>query len=225
MCGGCPWAWGTQHVCTSVFMCVWVFMCVHRHVFLCVHVWYLVWHLNTPRLLAAPAGDSRYLSCLGLDIGLCSRPLPLCVPRGPVPGTRILDTSGSACSGSRRPGYGAPSGGNDMQRHLLLCDHPLGMLSHSADTRTVGAPEQVGRGAGAIGRGWRRTGTWEAPQTSPGATGHSIEVSSFCRVGHLSTPSLWKTSWPLGTTPPRSPVPSCRPLCSWATMLGLLHPG
>ena len=157
--------------------------------------------MNMPRLLAAPAGDSRHLSCLGLDIGLCSRPLPLCVPRGPVPGTRILDIFGSAHSGSRRPGYGAPSGANDMQRHLLPCNHPLGVLSHSADTRTVGVPEQVGRGAGAIGRGWRRTRTWEEPQTSPGATGHSIKVSSFCRVGHLSTPSLWKTSWFLGPTP------------------------
>ena len=103
MCVGMSLGLGTLHVCTCVFMCV------HRRVFLCVRVWYLVWHLNMPRLLAAPAGDSRHLSCLGLDIGLCSRPLPLWVPRGPVPGTRIPDISGSACSGSRRPGYGAPS--------------------------------------------------------------------------------------------------------------------
>lgn len=47
--------------CAHVFMRVWVFMCVHRHVFMCVHVWYLVWHLNMPRLLAAPAGDSGHL--------------------------------------------------------------------------------------------------------------------------------------------------------------------
>lgn len=28
-----------------------------------------------------------------------------------------------------------------------------------------------------------------------------------------------------GPRPPHSPIPSCPPLCSWASMLGLLHPG
>lgn len=106
--GGCPWAWGTLHVCTCVFMCVWVFMGVHSCVFLCVHVWYLVWHLNMPRLLAAPAGDSRHLSCLGLDIGLCSRPLPLCAPRGPVPGTRIPAFLGLRTAGAGGLATGLP---------------------------------------------------------------------------------------------------------------------
>lgn len=55
-----PWG-ACVEACVHVFMCVQVFMCVHRHVFMLVHAWYLVWHLNMPRLLAAPAGDSRHL--------------------------------------------------------------------------------------------------------------------------------------------------------------------
>lgn len=57
-----PWR-VRKHVCT----CSCVHMCVHRRVRVCAHVftrvraWYLVWHLNVPRLLAAPAGDSRHL--------------------------------------------------------------------------------------------------------------------------------------------------------------------
>ena len=44
----------------------------------------------------------------------------------------------------------------------------------------------------------------------------------------LDTRPLCPCGKPLGFSgprPPRSPIPSCPPLCSWVSMLGLLHPG
>lgn len=71
---------------------------------------------------------------------------------------------------------------------------------------------------------------------SPGATGHSIEVSfSFCRVRHVSIPSLWKTSWLFGATPASFTHPflppslllgfHAWPLAPWAVWGSQLHAG
>lgn len=66
-----------------------------------------------------------------------------------MPGTWIPDTSGSVRSGSRGPGYGAPLGGNDVQRHHLLCDRPLGGWSQACrHLHCGGAGEGVERGWG-----------------------------------------------------------------------------
>lgn len=71
---------------------------------------------------------------------------------------------------------------------------------------------------------------------SPGATGHSIEVSfSFYRVGHSSTLSLWKTSWLFGATSASFTHPflppslllgfHAWPLAPWAVWGSQLHTG
>lgn len=65
-----------------------------------------------------------------------------------MPGTRIPDTSGSVRSGSRGPGYRASSGGNNTQRHHLLCDCPLGGWSQAC-----GHPRRGGAREGAE-RAW-----------------------------------------------------------------------